>query len=493
MKRVFVGSLATETNTFSPLRTDLRDFHDNFYAQPGAHPDSPTLCSAVFPAARSRAKQLSWELIEGTATWAEPGGIVNADTWHTLRDQLLTEIQNATPLDIVLLGLRGAMGSQDCLDCEGELLAKVREIVGSDAVIGATLDPHSHLTPLRVESTDLLVAFKEFPHTDFVETAEKLIKLADLTSRTEVSPVKSVFDCRMIDVYPTSQQPMRSFVDPMIQREGTQNVLSVSLIHGLMAADVPEVGTKVLVFTNNDKHEGDRLAEELGRELFNMRGTTKPEMLDTQTALNMAEANTQGPVVLADVWDNPGGGVPGDSTIVLEQMLARGVKKAALANIWYPIAVRTCFSAGIGAVLPLRFGAKMSPDGGVPIDAEVTVRNLVRDAVQSFGSSSVPMGDAAWITVGGIDVVLSTVRSQTFCPDAFPNLGIDFAGKHILVVKSTNHFQAAFSKVASRILYVAVAGSYPSDLSTNNYTRLTRPIWPRVEDPFRAAKSEAAQ
>ena len=214
--RVFVASVATETNTFSPLRTDLEDFKESFYAEPGEHPDTPTLCSAVFPCARKKVQKFQWELLEGTATWAEPGGIVNAKSWHFLRDQLLDELRAAMPVDIVLLGLHGAMVSQDCDDCEGQLLEKVREIVGPEIVVGATLDPHSHLSQRRVDNSDLLVVFKEFPHTDFVLAADKLCELAERTALGEIRPQSSVFDCRMIEILPTNREPMRSFVDRIL-------------------------------------------------------------------------------------------------------------------------------------------------------------------------------------------------------------------------------------------------------------------------------------
>jgi microcystin degradation protein MlrC len=482
-KRVFVGSLATETNTFSPLRTDLQDFKDSFYAAPGSHPPTPTLCSAVFPVARERARQYGWQVIEGTATWAEPGGVVNGRTWEFLRDQLFDEVRAAMPLDIVLLGLHGAMVSENCLDCEGEIIEGVRRIVGPDAVLGVTFDPHSHLSTKRTANADIVVAFKEFPHTDFVIAAESLVDLAHRASLGEIRPRISVFDCRMIEVLPTSRQPMRGFVDRMKALEGRDGILSVSAIHGFMAADVPDLGTRVVVVTDDDVSAGDRLAERLGMELFSFRGRTRPDFLTPARALELAANREGAPVVIADVWDNPGGGVPGDSTIILREMMARGIADAALASIWDPIAVRTCISAGEGAHLPLRFGGKMSAAAGEPIDAKVTVRKVVRDAVQSFGTSVVPLGDSVTICVAGIAVVLNTVRSQIFSPDAFSNMGIDPLSKKILVVKSTNHFHDAFSRIAADILYAAVEGPYPNDPARNDYRNLSRAIWPRVEDP----------
>ena len=482
-KRSFVGSLATETNTFSPLRTDLRDFKDSFYASPGEHPATPTLCSAVFPVARSRAKQYGWKLIEGTATWAEPGGIVNQRTWEFLRDQLLDEVRAAMPLDIVLLGLHGAMVAQECLDCEGELLEAVRAITGPKTVIGVTFDPHSHLSQRRVDNVDLIVAFKEFPHTDFVTAAEKLVDLTQQAVLGNISPILSVFDCKMIEVLPTSRQPMRGFVDQMMGLEVRDDVLSVSTIHGFMAGDVPDLGSKVVVMTDGAREQGDRLAEKLGMELFELRGHTMPEFLSPGAALERAANSHKSPVVIADVWDNPGGGVPGDSTLILHEMVQRGMKDAALATIWDPMAVRTCISAGEGAMLPLRFGAKTSANAGDPVDAIVTVKKITAAAEQRFGTSFVPMGDCVCIDVHGIEVVLNTVRSQVFSPDVFSQLGIVPTEKKILVVKSTNHFHDAFSKIAGDILYAAVDGPYPNDPVTNAYQNLTRDIWPRTQNP----------
>ncbi|MFB0941460.1 MAG: M81 family metallopeptidase, partial [Paracoccaceae bacterium] len=438
-KRVFLGSIATETNTFSPLRTDILDFQESFYAPPGQHPKTPTLCSAIYPAARARATELNWQIVEGTASWAEPGGIVNQQTWEFLRDQLLDELRAAMPVDIVLLGLHGAMVSQDCLDCEGELVAAVREIVGGSTIVGATFDPHSHLSQLRTHNLNLMTVFKEFPHTDFVEVAVVFVELTHCASLDKIKPVISTFDCKMIEILPTSREPMRSFIDKIKLLEELESILSISVIHGFMAGDVPDLGSRILVITDNAKSEGDRLAAALGAELFSMRGKTRPEFLTAKVAFDRAELSTASTVVIADVWDNPGGGVPGDSTILLREMLRRGIKDAALATIWDPIAVRTCFSAGEGASFRLRFGAKLSEFAGEPLDADVVVRRTQREAVQSFGQSVVPLGDAVWIDVGGIDVILNSVRSQVFNPDTFSIFGIDLEQKKILVVKSTNH------------------------------------------------------
>ncbi len=159
--RIFTASLATETNTFSPMYTDLVSFYQSFYAPPGQHPATPTLCSAPLVACREYAElNKTVEVIEGSCAWAEPGGLLNRLSYEHLRDEILQQLSAAMPVQIVLLGLHGAMVAQSYDDCEGDLLSRIRAIVGPTAIIGATLDPHSHLTDLRLASANLLIAFK---------------------------------------------------------------------------------------------------------------------------------------------------------------------------------------------------------------------------------------------------------------------------------------------------------------------------------------------
>lgn len=488
--RIFTASLATETNTFSPVPTDRASFEMAFYAGPGQHPETPTLCSSPVVALRARQKQNRFELVEGTATWAEPGGLLNQRTFEGLRDEILDQLQAAMPVDAVILGLHGAMVAQGYDDCEGDLLERVRAIVGPDVTIACELDPHSHLTPKRVANSNILASFLEFPHTDFYERGEHVVDLGLAAARGEIKPVISTFDCRMIQVLPTSREPMRSFVDRAKALQGRDDVLSVSIIHGFMAADVPEMGTRIMVVTDNQKAKGDVLAERLGRELYALREELAMEMVGIDIGIDRAlaahERNPSKPGVIADVWDNPGGGVAGDGTHILRRMIERGVNSVGVATIWDPIAVQFCQAAGEGAVIALRFGGKAGPDAGEPIDARVRVMKTAAEGWQSFRESRVTLGPAAVVRVEGteIDVILNTNRTQTFEPDIFSNLGIDPIGKDVLLIKSTNHFYAGFSPIAAEVIYIAAPSSYPINPRVTDYRKLTRPIWPRVEDPW---------
>jgi len=483
--RVFVAGIGTEVNTFSPVFIGLDNFKRTLYALPGQHDDRPTLVTSPLIHARKHAAAGEFELIEGTVTWTDPGGLINGQAYETIRDEILGQLRAALPVDGVALCLHGAMVAQGYDDPEGDLIARIRQIAGPRCIIAAGLDPHSHLTRKRVENSNILVAFKEFPHTDFVERGAEVVDLMARTMRGEINPVMSVFDCRMIDVFPTSRQPARGFVDRMFEIEKSDpKVLSLTLIHGFLAGDVPELGTKMLVITDNDRAYGDTLAEQLGREVFAMRGESMPEQLSPEAALARARAAGRGPVVIADMWDNPGGGVAGDSTVILRELVKAGIRNAAIATIWDPVAVTHCFVAGEGAMVPLRFGGKSAPNCGDPYDAMVTVKRLVRDAHQSFGTMPVAMGDSAVIEVDGVEVILNSERSQAFERTVFSAMGIDPMRKDILVVKSTNHFYADFSKFASDVIYCEAGRPYPNRAQLTPYKKAPRNIWPIVENPF---------
>ncbi|MGH7289823.1 MAG: MlrC C-terminal domain-containing protein, partial [Myxococcota bacterium] len=166
-------------------------------------------------------------------------------------------------------------------------------------------------------------------------------------------------------------------------------------------------------------------------------------------------------------------------------LLERGVTAAALGMLWDPAAVAICHEAGIGASFALRLGGKSGPASGTPLDAPVTVRGLARGYRQPPEMmGTLDAGDAAWISIAGIDVVLCSIRVQTFAPEVFSDLGIGLAGKRLLVVKSSQHFHAQFAPLAHRIVKVAAGGALDMDFARFDYRRRDARWWPRVADPL---------
>jgi microcystin degradation protein MlrC len=269
--RAFTAALGSETNTFSPILCGRDAFEGNFYAGPGQHPDHPTLYSGPLMALRRRARTEGWEVVEGLFTFATTGGIVTRRVYEEYRDAILAQLAAALPVDIVALGLHGAMVADGYEDCEGDLLLRIREIVGPGVKVGAELDLHCNLTPAMVEFTDVLVPYKESPHIDVLERGEELVRILADAAAGRVRPTMSVFDCRMVTSSPTTREPMKGFVRRMQDLEGKDGVLSVSLIHCFGFNDVPDMGYKVLVVTDDRRDEGDALARRLGHEIYRMR------------------------------------------------------------------------------------------------------------------------------------------------------------------------------------------------------------------------------
>lgn len=477
--KLFAATIATETNTFSPLPTSLESFREAVFYRPGEHPnDAPRMCTAPLFVARSRATRGDFVLIEGSCFAASPAGITSKQAYEQLREEVLAQVKNALPLDGVLLGLHGAMVAHGYDDVEGDLIAQVRSIVGDACVIGVEHDPHCHMTIKRLQHCDVMICYKEFPHTDVADRAEELIDIVIRTINGEVQPVMSMFDCRQIGSYPTTLPLMRAFVERMKSFEGRDGILSVSAIHCFPYGDVEDLGSRLLVVADGSKAKADALATKLGLELVAMRGKTTPEFLSVQNGVDKAIAIGEGPVVIADPADNAGGGAPSDNTNLLRTLIEKKVVSACIGPIWDPIAVRLCFDAGVGARIPLRLGGKIGPDSDTPIDASVEVIATIEDCWQSFGPTQVPLGDCVCVRIDSIDIIIITKRTQALGLELFRNLGVEPTERHLVCVKSTNHFMAAFGPIASEVIYVDSNGPLRRDYRSIPYKKVRRPIWP---------------
>lgn len=488
--RMFMAYLATETNSFSPMPTGLGSFEEY-----GVFHGDASLRTEVKDGGfllrywRQRAEAAGVEAIEGLCAFAQPAGRTLAPVWQAFKAEILEGLANAGPVDMVLLGLHGAMMAVGQDDCEGDLISAIRAQVGRDVVIGAELDPHCHLSPAMLGDADILIAMKEYPHTDGLERAEELFDLCLRAAKREIRPVMRDFDCRMITLYPTTQDPMLSFVRDMKAAEGRDGILSVSLAHGFPWGDTPWTGTRVWVVADGDANKAEIEARCFGERLYRQREALRLSPISLDKALDRVLTAPKVPgkqVVLADVADNPGGGAAGDSTFILRRLLERGIGNAAIGCFWDLGAIHICVNAAIGAHFDLRVGGKCSPGSGAPLDLPVTVRNIVPAHTQiGLDGNPTALGLSVWLEgPNGLHIVLSSQRSQVFQPDAFTGLGIDLSGLDLIVVKSTQHFHAGFAPLASAIYYVSTPGAIAPEFDTIPYR--TRPLdyWPRLADPL---------
>jgi microcystin degradation protein MlrC len=484
--KVFIACLGTETNTFSPLPTGEKGFAEWMLYRGDATKRPENLFSAPLHVWRREAEARQAEVAESLAAFAQPAGITVRKVYEGFRDEILRDLKAAMPVDIVLLSMHGAMVADGYDDCEGDLLARIRAIVGPQAAVGAELDLHCSITEAMLANADALITFKEYPHTDSKERALELFNILLAKHQGTAKPVMAVFDTRMINLWRTPVEPMKSFVREMQAAEGRDGILSVSFAHGFPMQDVLEATAKMLVIADGDKAKAQAVAERFGRKIWSLREQTATQNLSIDAALDRATASgAKRPMVLADVTDNPGGGAPGDSTFILRRIIERGIGNAVSGVYWDPMAVRFCCDAGEGASLDLRVGGKCGPTSGDPLDLKVTVKRIIENAMQPGLGGDVPMGDSVWIQAeNGVDLVLNSYRTQTFHPGAFEQFGIDVKAKAIIVVKSTQHFHAGFAPMAGGILYVQAPGAMRSDYADIPFQKVRMPYWPRVQDPF---------
>ena len=482
--RLFIAGLATETNTFSPIPTGRASFEEVMVAHGDATRQPAALFSAPLHIWRRRGEEQQMQVVESLCAFAQPAGPTLRGTYEAYRDEILRDLKAALPVDIALFAMHGAMIAEGYDDCEGDLLKRARSLVGPNAVIGLEIDPHCHLTDEMLASADLILCFKEYPHTDVPDRAEDLFTLALETARGSIKPVMRDYDCRMTGAYQTPREPMRGFVDGMMAAEGKDGILSLSLAHGFPWGDCARVGTRMLAIVDGDANKAETTARAYGRRLWDMREDLRIRYPAIPQALDMAQAETASPVVLADTADNAGGGAPSDSTFFLEEVLARGLKDVAMGIFWDPVVVRMCMEAGEGAQMAIRLGGKVGPMSGNPVDLEVTVRKCASDGVQHLGDGAMPLGNIVWLEADGLHLLVNDNRTQVFHPEAFTDLGIDLAAMKIVIVKSSQHFYAAFAPVASRVIHVATPGAITPDFENIAYRKRDGHFWPKIDDPF---------
>lgn len=487
--KFFVAQLATETNTFAAAPTGWGGFEEYGIYRGDASVKAPGGSGSFMRFMRDMLEGDGHEMVESLCAFAQPLGPTVRAVYEDLREQILADLRAAMPVDAVQLVLHGAMVAQGYDDCEGDLMARVRDIIGPDVAFGVELDLHCHFTALMQRSADVIIAFKEYPHIDGEARARELYDILKRTARGEVRPTTAVFDCKMVGLWHTTREPMMGFVKRMQALEGRNGVLSISLGHGFPWGDVPESGAKLWVVTDRNPAQAQALAEQLGREFWELRTLTGDNAVPLDQALDQALQVQGGPVVIADVADNPGGGAPGDSTFVLRRLLERGIGHAAIGAFWDLGAIQICRDAGVGADITLRIGGKCGPSSGDPVDLQVTVRGIAERHSQGLPGMSgrIPMGLSVWVEAANdLHLLLASVRGQVMGTDAFTGLGLTLADKKLVIVKSTQHFHADFAPIAKAVFYAATPGAVTPDFKAIPFKVRDLNYWPRVPNPHAA-------
>lgn len=477
--KIFIATLGTETNTWSPIPTGMEAFRAFEYFEGNGSRQPANWGNIPLIEWRNLAEAAGHSVIESLCAFAVPGGTVVRSVYERLRDRILADLKASSP-DLVLFNLHGAMVADGYPDCEGDLLALARKAAPS-AVVCAELDLHANLSHAMVEYADLLISYKEYPHTDIADRARELYAHGVAIAEGRLRPHAAVADLRMINKWFTLNSPVREFVDRLMALETRDDLLSISFLHGFAWSDVPDVGAHMLVYAKNNEPTAREVCDQLADEIWEGRTLLRRPPLDD--VLDEIANRADGPHILSDAADNPGSGCPGDTMHIARRLIERGMGPAIIGSVWDPIAVAFCKEVGIGGKVRLRIGGKSGEASGPPLDVDVEV-TAVRENhdQQQFGGRG-PYGDSAIVRAGEVEVLLTSIRSQILHPDAFTALGSDPFAKKIIVLKSAQHFRAHFGPKAAAIHYPTVPGAANQDISQVDYKRLTRKVWPRVEDP----------
>lgn len=484
--RVFLAGLCHETSTFSPIPTTRESFESFVAHRPKeGKPDERCMELAGYGAFARAALADGHEVIASSFLWAQPSAPCVRSDYETLRDEILGHLERSPDIGMVLLFLHGAQVAQGIDDCEGDFLARVRTIVGPRVFVGALLDLHANVTEQMVREASALVACRLYPHTDFDERAVELYRLGVAAVRNKLRPAMHFERIPMIGMFYTTEPQMAEANRAARELESRPGILSVSLIHGFLWADIPEMGSGVLVVSDGARSSVVEEARAVAGLFFAARTETRAlrrtidEILDEIERAGPDDAHR--PYIIADCCDNAGGGAGSDSTFILEAILSRGLRNYALGLLWDPIATQFASNAGVGAKLNLRVGGKTGPYAGQPIDVQAEVLAAGRDMKQLGIGLEQPTGLNVALGIEGNLLVINDVRGQVFSPSCFTDLGIDLSAQRAVVVKSTQHFRDQFAPLARGIYYCETPGSLRLDIDPSAYRHLRRPLWPLDE------------
>jgi len=486
---VVVGRVKHETNTFSSLETGYEEFAaTSLFFGDEIGPEFRGTDTDLGGFLRV-ADEAGWVAVPTVAANATPGGTVAADALDEFVGSLVDGVEEHDP-DAVLLGLHGAMVSERDRDGDGYILERVREAAGEDVPVMATLDLHANVSDRMVAHADGLFGYDTYPHVDIGDTGETAALALARTLSGDLDPTVVIERAPLLlplPVLQTNDEPMHSLLERAADAEST-GVPDVSVFGGFEYADVPDAGFSVVGVTDRSLADGtgtdcEAIASEAyeRRHEFDREYTSVPEATDEATDWDAAD----GPLLLADIADNPGGGSAQDGTVLLEGLLDADVRNVAVAAIFDPAAVEAAANAGVGERLRVDLGGHVEANGD-PIDVDARVRLLSDGTYRNQGPMStgleVSFGRTALLDVDGIAVIVCSHRQQPYDPEIFRSHGITPERQRVLVVKSTVHYRAGFEPLVGGIREVSAPGLCSPDLSLFAHEHIRRPMYPLDED-----------
>ena len=493
--RIAVGGFQHETNTFAPSKANFAAFEHGGGWPPLCRGEG--LFAAVeginIPVAGfiAAARAQGYRLVPLTWANATPSAHVTEDAYERIAGSILAELARALPVDAVYLDLHGAMVAEHYDDGEGELLARVRRLVGARVAVVASLDLHANVSPAMVEHASALVAYRTYPHIDMADTGARAASLLGQILERGEAPAKAYRQLAYLiplTAQCTLSDPARALYTRLAELE-TRAPVTLSFTPGFPAADCADCGPAV--FGYGFEQAGLlRAVGALAEDVAAAERDFHAEVLEPDEAVRRAlvRAKPGGPpVVLADTQDNPGAGGNGDTVGLLEALLRQHADQAVFGLLIDPASAQRAHEAGVGTELEFSLGAISGLPGHRPLVGRFKVERL-GDGVFTctgpfYGGSRMRLGPMAAIRQGGVTVALATKKVQTADQEMLRHVGIEPARQRIVALKSSVHFRAHFQPIAAEVMVVAAPGPMPADPAALAWTKLRpgvrlRPLGP---------------
>jgi microcystin degradation protein MlrC len=483
MPRIAIGGFLHETNTFAPTKAIYADF-----VRGGGWPSMAQGADVLklrdinvgLAGFIGEAEARGWELAPTVFAAASPCAHVAREAYERIAAIIVDGLANAGPLDAVYLDLHGAMVSEHLDDGEGEILARVRRLIGADVPLVASLDLHANVTPEMVRHADALIAYRTYPHVDMAETgraAARHLALLLASRQRFARAFRQLPFLIPISWQCTNDQPASSIYQKLAAMQ-SEAVPTLSFCPGFPAADFAHCGPSVFAY-GRTQADADVAADQLaaiieGHESdFDGRIHTPDE--GVRLAIQLAKTASK-PTIIADTQDNPGAGGDSDTTGMLRALVRNEAKRAAIGVICDPASARAAHAAGRGATVKLALGGKSGIRGDSPYEETFVVENLSDGKFIApgpyFGGRDMDMGPSACLRIGEVRVVVSSHKAQLADQSMFRYVGIEPTQQAILVNKSSVHFRADFEPIAEKILICAAPGAMPADPARLPWTKL---------------------
>lgn len=486
--RIGIGGFQHETNTFAPSRATWEEFADKGGGWPKLV-SGPAMFEAVaganIPVAGFIDAMHEHTLLPTTWAAASPSGHVTRDAYQRISGMILDGLREAMPLDAVYLDLHGAMVAEHLDDGEGELLRRVRALVGPDIPIVASLDLHANVTRAMVAHADSLVCYRTYPHIDMADTGRRAAQLLDRRLQGMPRPYVALHSIPYLISLcwqSTDIEPSRSLYKLLEDIEARETTVSLSFATGFPAADFPECAPTVWAY-GDTQADADAAAGAMARAVLNAEADFGGKILlpdeAVQTAMAMARDSAR-PVVIADVQDNPGAGGSSDTTGILRALLRHGAAGTAIGLIVDPAAALAAHQAGAGKTIRIALGGHSGIPDDAPLEADYLVEKISDGRFDTHGAFyrgfHMDLGPSACLRLDGVRIVVASNKVQMADQEMFRFAGIEPTRQAILVLKSSAHFRADFTDIAQAILVCAAPGSMLMDAARQPWTRLRHGI-----------------